>query len=108
MTICESGDRLLIHDGDYCLFVDDGIYTDKSVQFIGIGDNVRVWLDEYFAITGNCYVCFKNIKIHFEKSIYKPISYRIGLESNANLFMKDCNLFGDHGIDTYICISGEG
>eukprot|EP01084_Bolivina_argentea_P068303 124326_1 len=105
MTICESGDRLLIHDGDYCLFVDDGIYTDKSVQFIGIGDNVEVWLDQDFAITGNCYVCFKNIKIHSKKTYYQSA---ILLRSNANLFMKDCNLFGDHGIDTYICISGEG
>eukprot|EP01084_Bolivina_argentea_P068305 124328_1 len=105
MTICESGDRLLIHDGDYCLFVDDGIYTDKSVQFIGIGDNVRVWLDHYFVITGNCFVCFTNIQIDFEKNtcIYQPT---ILLKSNANLFMKDCTLFGDHPI--VICGEGNG
>eukprot|EP01084_Bolivina_argentea_P256302 431468_1 len=107
MAICESGDRLLIHDGDYCLFVDVYNYrnTDKSIQFIGIGDNVRVWLDQYFVITGNCSVYFKNIKIAFEKNSYQPT---ILLTSNANLFMKDCNLFGDLDRDQDIVIYVKG
>eukprot|EP01084_Bolivina_argentea_P072859 132262_1 len=110
MTMCESGDRLLIHDGDYWIDV-DRIYTDKSIQFIGIGDNVRIfWLGDqfipsYFGITGNCSVCFKNIKIHSKKTYYQPT---ILLKSNANLFMQDCNLFGDHDIVKYICIYGNG
>eukprot|EP01084_Bolivina_argentea_P068304 124327_1 len=106
MTICESGDRLLIHDGDYCLFVDDGIYTDKSVQFIGIGDNVRIdW--GCFGITGNCYVYFKNIKIAFEKNLEFYLDQpTIVLKSNANLKIKDRKLFGNHNIA--ICGEGNG
>ena len=106
---------LLLKNGYYRLT--ERVITTKSVQIIGMNDNVEIYLNHCLEITRQPDSAFnitfkreRQIHIHFENLSFVSGSAQIGVHSNATATFYKCKISnGDKGCDDFPrCNGGFG
>eukprot|EP01083_Nonionella_stella_P142432 440707_1 len=91
IELCESGDKLLIHDGIYDISL---IEIDKSIQFIGVGDNVvlrRIHDENTLSFKNNSMSYIENIAFEVDSNhLSGGFLGHIDIGSNATVTVNKC------------------
>eukprot|EP01083_Nonionella_stella_P178098 628125_1 len=108
---CESGDKLLVYDGVYD---EHALDIDKSIQIIGVGDNVFLTNSAADHSMNRMYsLSFRNNSISYVENITFAIGSawtehmddgHINIQTNAKVIVNKCTF--EHGICGLSCGSG--
>eukprot|EP01083_Nonionella_stella_P145699 457050_1 len=101
---CESGDKLLIHDGVY---EEPQMVTDKSIQLVGVGDSVVVRMRN--TASRDIVLTFQNNSISYVENIAFPAYDKcddgpIEIVSNAKVTLHRCKF--ENGMFCIYCADG--
>lgn len=97
LETARSGDAIFITNGEYLLSPPNPAasrrarFHDVDVQIIGIGDNVKIKIANYYylSLTGNSKVLFRNVNVEFDRRINIRGS-GISLCDKSSVQIEDC------------------
>eukprot|EP01083_Nonionella_stella_P083528 231022_1 len=95
MSKCEAGDTFFIHSGTYDI---ESLEVDRNVQFIGVGNDVRLTCEsaltsrheDIVCVLENVHACFENIIFDFpDRGSYGGVLH---LSPGSKMWLRNCTI----------------